>query len=545
MAEIVLPGDKFTTLVESVMKSEAIDLEWPKRAFADGLLPNGWIVKESWTDSYRPKPMELGNFYVVNKNEDNKESYKFLQHIISNIIAKDEYKGGGMLSMLYFVQNIDFISDESIYNYQQTLADLIPIERRVSMCSILIDLLNDCYYFGKARDVDIYGYKEYEDLFRYIQYTDPHENPVRMLSRLLRWWKESIPTLSLVSNMSPDVRVGIFEFPVDVMVSESSFVAFLEEHPQETTFWAVVMMNPQSLDVDWYTRRVFELFIQKRWMDIGRYLFMQVHIPNHRSRIAGGFLPVLLSVFDQYIGPQFVTDGQDNEILKSVESFTKELPAIGNWLWRYSGTARSLSVNSATCNELCVLLTNYLQSITASLSHYINKTNDVYSIWFRELYDSGVHVILQMLQLSILAADEGNWKKLYSAFKTLCFECRCYFYGAFQSKYTARSIANHLMTLLVTNASPEDSTKVAMERLQMLSTIFSETLALHWIYLSERDPLLYEPEKANVILSNIELSYVLERLPRIPVIYHSYMTTLFETIERYKTVPWPLPNLNL
>ncbi|NLU92307.1 hypothetical protein [Chitinophaga sp. Ak27] len=545
MAEIVLLHDGFTNLIESVIKSETIDLEWPKSAFADGLLPGGWIVKESWRDPYRPNPMEIGNFYVINENDDNMESYKLLQRLLSNIIAKNEYEDGGMLSILYFLQTIDFVSNDSIFNYQRTLADLIPTERRVKMCSILIDLLNKYYHFGKSRDVEIYGYKEYENLFRYIQYVDQHENPTRMLSRLLRWWKESIPTLSLVSCMSPDVRVGVFEFPIDVMMSESSFVAFLEKFPQEAIFWEVVMMKPQALEVDWYTRRVFELFIQKRWMDIGKYLFMQIHIPNHRSRIMGGFLPVLLSVFDQYIGPQFTTEGQDNEIVKSVKSFTTELPAIGSWLWRYSGMAPLLSVNSATCNALCVLLTDYLQNIIVSLPHYLNKTKDVYAIWFREIYDSGVHVTLQMLQLSILAADEGNWKRLFSVFKTLCFECRCYFYGAFQSKYAARSIATHLMTLLVTNTSLEDSSGVAaMERLQMLSTIFSETLALHWIYLSERDPLLYEPEKANVILSNIELSYVLEKLPKIPVVYHGYMTTLFETIEGYRTVPWPLPNLN-
>ena len=489
---------------------------------------------------YRTNPIKKRQGYLSFINKEDESIVEALTTEANKFISAQKYTIHGLTNYLILVDRLGSLTDSDQYDILFDTCQKILKEDYLKILEELIIVLNEEYSFSNNHENSKPTYKEWENLFHRIQYVERFDDPVELLRRVFRFRINEIPILNLLKKIKPDVRVALFDYGINLNTVSSPDMLLHIQDKDEATFIAAYIFNDAASFPTFMEDDIANLFIKENWDIIGKYFFVRI-FSGKKRQLNEETNRFFTKQIDNFLKCQFTDENTIDKIILQFD-WPEDFAALGGWLIgiHENQNGANLSFNKSFINNLATSFSQKLSDINNQLPSYISNRQNLYHIWFSDVFDLKTQYVTGYIMWSFLNVEDSISRKLIDEFKNLCFEIKGLYYGSFQANHLAQKLSNYLLCLILSYPKFEDERIKNEDRLEELISIFNKTIGSQWVIFTERNQLIWKQNLNDITYSDNELLFITKRLSNIPKIYAKRISNLLNLIEKEATVDWQL-----
>lgn len=499
-------------------------------------------VKFSFVDSKEriDEPFKTNQGYISFKNPS---VVKNFEKIITELFQQFQTNSIALANLYILITRISFKNEDDEILIKSFKKDIGKTNCQ-NIFNLLIDSLNIKYYEHNNLSVtNLKNINDWLDLFRSTQYFHSNSDPLLSSLQLVRNEQNRKLDFELIENMRPLLRsVLMGQYGFDLQISQHK-LKLLSKKEDELTFLSACLIDdsaPDKVSPDWLSQNLIDLFIEKYWKSIGKYVFIHVFGLSYRNKNKNKLYESLENLIHNNLIIQIKSkQTQTTEWINNL-SFPNDFIALFTWF--SIKKVEYGKINSENKKAILNQLINELNRISKELPIHLASQNSSDPFNSFQLHEPKYQDTLAYLLLFILDSTSANLQDI----NNICHDFKPLFYGSFRANSLAKHFTEIMLLVALSGNRINGINEIMISNLKKYLRILSETILIPYIHLSERDDEIWNTESekqvfefnAGKLLLNNAITSIKKH--KIAENYNEF----FNEIDNIKIAKWPYERLH-
>ena len=410
--------------------------------------------------------------------------------------------------------------------------------------NLLIESLNKEYYkHNHLKEISPQNTNDWLDLFHSTQYLHPISDPLLASLQLVRTERNRELDFELIEKMKPLLRsVLIGQYGLDLIITTSK-LKIIYTNENELLFLSACLIDDSvsnKVSPVWLTQNLINIFIEKHWINIGKYMFVHVFGLSYRNKNKNILYENLENLIHNNLIIQIkASHTHTTEWLNNL-SFPNDFTALFSWF-----TIKKIDYQEIFNENKKTILNQFikeLKRISEELPIHLASQNSSDPFNSFQLHETKYQDALAYLLLFILDSNSDNLQEI----NKICYDFKPLFYGGFRANSLAKHFAEIMLLVAFSGHRIIGINEAMILTLKKYLKILAETILIPYFHLSERDNEIWNLENedqvfefsAGKLILNNAIASVCEN-----TVVENYKD-FFNEIDNIKIAKWPFERVS-